>query len=260
MFAAERLERIKSIMLQRKVVNISTLTEILKVSDVTVRKDLDKLEKDQFLRKTHGGAVLIENQDLELGEQDPSELTIDHRVLKEQIAEIALTMVDEGDSIFVGGGTTCYLLCKKLKEAKNITIVSNNISGLNEAAPYFPNQYIVGGQMLYKNGFISTGGAKSLSYLEGIFVNKAFISVDGVALDVGYTTNEITQLDIFQQVHKIARQIIVMADYTKFNQFGIHRIASIEFADCVITNEKVDNKFKESLFKKNIKLLTSYNL
>jgi DeoR/GlpR family transcriptional regulator of sugar metabolism len=258
MFPAQRIAILKRILQEKKSVDISTLSAALEVSDVTVRKYLDKLEEEGFLTKMHGGAILKE--DFNEPEEAEDAESIDGFDAKEQIAILAGSLIDDGDSIFLGPGTTCYLLAKRLAKSKNVTVVTNNVNALEVMAPIVRNLYFIGGEIVYDNGLMYTYGQKALSQLEGMFVQKAFISVEGVDLKAGLTINDIGVLDIIKKVDMISKSLIVLADHNKFNKIGLHHVAPIDQYKIYVSNENVNDKYKEYFFVNDIKILTAYDI
>jgi DeoR family fructose operon transcriptional repressor len=258
MFPAQRIEVLKRILQEKKSVDISTLSVALEVSDVTVRKYLDKLEEEGFLTKMHGGAILKEDYN-EPDDTDELEL-INGYDAKDQIATLVGSLIDDGDSIFLGPGTTCYLLAKRLIKTRNVTLVTNNVNALEIMAPYVKNLCFIGGEIVYKDGLMYTYGQKALSQLDGMFVQKAFISVEGVDLKAGLTVNDINTQEIFKKVESISKTVIIMADHNKFNKVGLHHFAPLDRFKIYVTSEKVDDKYKEYFFINDIKILTAYNI
>lgn len=256
MFAAQRLEKIKKIMYAQKNVNIATLCEILNVSDVTVRRDLEKLESDGFLFKTHGGAVLIE--------KEPNISALDAEIenyeAKSKIADLACTLIEKGDSIFLGPGSTCYILSKKLKDIENITIVTNNISALGELTPHIKNVYLLGGEMSYENRMLYSLDQRNPQLLEGTYVNKVFIGISGVELKAGFTANNLGLSIVLKQAAKTSKNVIFLADHTKFDKIGLYQVVPIDFPRCVVTDEKLGDDYKQYFYEHDIKVLTAYDI
>lgn len=253
MFAAQRLERIRSLLLQHKTIDIATLCSVLNVSNVTVRKDFDILEAEGFLKKIHGGAVLIDTDSkspissIELYEE------------KDGIAQLALKLVEEGDSVFLGSGSTCYLFSKKLPGC-NINIVTSNISALGELVPHLPNTYIIGGNAVQQKSLLSSTGSLAFNYLDSIYISKSFITVDGVDKNAGLTVNDHYDLLLIQKILEISKKVIILVDSSKFGKIALHRLGSLSIADTYITNPSVDDFYKVFFYENNIKLLTKYDI
>lgn len=256
MFAAQRMELIKDILIKNKTVDVSTLISILNVSDVTVRKDLDKLEKEGFLYKTHGGAILCETKSSETSER----LIIRNHTAKTKIVELAMTLIDDNDSIFIGHGSTCYLLSQHIKKMKNVSVVTNNIAASNEIMDSIRNTYLLGGEIDDVDGIPYTTGPNSLNDLNNIFVNKAFISVGGIDLMAGLTCDNLNKKNILKSVTSISKNIIVLADNEKFGRIGMYHIAPLDIISCLITNHCDNNEYKTAMFQKNIKFLTAFEI
>jgi len=245
MFAEQRIKEIKKIMKKKKQVDINTLSSELNVSDVTVRKDLNKLAEMGFLKKKHGGAILVEN------ENENINLNIENKKEKEYLIELAYDMIDEGDTIFLGSGTTCYLLAKKLKEKKDITVLTNNISALEYLVPHIKNVFLIGGEVVYYNGMVHSSGRKD-GYFHEIFANKAFTSVTGVDKMSGLTVNRAVSCYIYDKISKISKEWFLMVDDSKFDKVGLYQVGLIEDPDYLITNkikEEYEHVFKENKVK-----------
>lgn len=254
MFAAQRIAKIKSILLDQKSTNIAALCSVLDVSDVTVRKDLDKLENEGFLIKTHGGAVLVDNQ------PKTQNILIEKQLLKDKIAELALTLIEEGDTIFLGPGSTCFLFSQHLKKFRNIIVITNNINALHELSTHIRSVFLIGGELNNLNGMLYSAGQTAISYLDGLFVSKAFFSVDGIDLEAGLTINERSQMELLQKLPSVTKQVIILADQTKFDKIGLYQIFKNDFPSCIITNEKISGDYKRFFFENNVKMLTTYDI
>lgn len=256
MFAAQRIKVIKEIMIKNKSVDIATLTDILNVSDVTVRKDLDTLEKEHFLVKNHGGAVIVESEE----QASNKDFIIENYLEKEQIANLAYTLVEDGDTIFLGYGSTCYIFAKSLKEKKNITVVTTNVNALNELLPNVSKTILIGGEVTYKDGMMYSTGELTAENLKGIFVNKSFMSVDAVDLMAGFTVNDVSNLSVLKLIPKLSKQVIFLADHSKFDKIGFYQIAPIGLPNCIVSNDRLNDKYKQLFYEKNIKVLTAFDL
>lgn len=258
MFQGQRIKVLKSIIQEKKTVDIATLTAALNVSDVTVRKYLDILEQEGFLKKMHGGAIL--NEDFQEADELDDDETIDGLAAKEQIADLAVTMVEDGDCIFIGPGTTCYILAKRLQHLKNITVVTNNVNALELLSPFVRNLYFIGGEIVFRDGVMFSHGSKALAQLEGMFVQKAFITVEGIDLLAGLTVNDLGIMDIIYKIEAISKKLIILADHQKFNKIGLHHVMPIDRVKIYISNERLDEKYKKFFFENDIKILTSYDI
>lgn len=256
MFQGQRIELLKQIVIKHKTVDISTLCNELKVSDVTVRKYLDMLENEGFLIRFRGG-VMLNDADLET-EYRGIEADIDDEEV-DQVATLAATLIEDGDSVFIGHGRLCFALSKKLGNFNNLTIITNNFNIVPNIVSNVRNLYFIGGEVLGYNGNIYSCGTKALRQLEHLSVQKSFIGVDGVDQKVGVTVSDSELYEILMRVVEISREVIILVEHNKFNKVGLHKLSNIDQFKIYVTGKEVDSKYKQYFFNNDIKLLTPYN-
>lgn len=253
MFAIERLNKIKEILLQEKRVDVFELSEMFSVTEVTIRRDLDKLEQEGFLIKTYGGAVLNRKQ-FSIGQMlDSQEKSSEE---KQMIGKIASEMIEDGDAIFLSPGTTCLEIAKNIKQ-KRLTVVTNDILIGYELRNYSGLKVIVTGGDLIQSTSTLTGGF-ALHALNGIYISKAFIGVKGINFNSGYTVDSYEEVMVVGEVLRKSSDIIIVADYTKFNYTAFARLGDLSIAKKVITNKQVPIEYKKYYFENNIKLYTTF--
>ena len=256
MLRDQRIEKIKTIMLQERNIDVATLSDKTGVSQVTIRKDLEMLDQEGFLIKTHGGAVLSEKEMLNtLGHSDRN---ISQVEAKEKIAKLAVRLIQDGDSVFLSAGSTCYLLSQQFATKSHLRVVTNNVNAIQPLFSHVQNVMIIGGDVSEKDGMFAVGDT-TYNFMDDIYVNIAFISVDGVDLDGGFTVNDRQKVQLFKYLKSKAEKIVILADSAKFNKREMYRLGDIDFAHCVVSDEKIEAKYLESFFSNNIKALTSYD-
>jgi DeoR/GlpR family transcriptional regulator of sugar metabolism len=253
MFAIERQNRIKEILYKEKRVDVFELSKLFTVTEVTIRRDLDKLEQEGFLIKTYGGAVLNEEVS-----HNPLTTALEDNVLEEKrmIGRIASQMIEPGEAIYLGPGSTCLEIARNIKE-KRVTVVTNDILIAYDLKNSTGIKVIVTGGDLIQSTSILVGGF-ALQALSGIYINKAFIGVNGINFDSGYTVDSYEEAMVIQEVKKISNEIIAVADYTKFGHTAFARLGELSMAKKVITNKQVPNEYKKYFFEHAIKLYTTY--
>ena len=261
MFPAQRIALLKNILLEKKTVDTATLCSQLDVSDVTVRKYLDKLEQEGFLIKYHGGAMLADTfTEEESVPENPDGLQIEHYQEKEQVAKIAADLVEDGENIFIGAGMTCTLFAKHLGTKKNITVVTNNLSAAPYLVPYVKRVYFLGGDLVCGNNCLYTSGTDTLNYLQRIYVSKAFFDVDGIDFAAGLTVNDLNRATLIDRICNLASKRCILADCFKFNRIDLYRVCDLDYFDIYITNPQLEDRYKTYFFDHDIKLLTSYDI
>lgn len=261
MFPAQRIAKLKQILLTDKTVTIATLCEELEVSDVTVRKYLDELEKEGFLKKFHGGAILVEPESA--GASPFSHLNTDpslNLVTVDQIVSLATTMLEDNDTIFLGHGALCTAFASKLSSFSGISVLTNNINAVPALQSAVSNLYFIGGEIVAQQNNFFSCGQKMLQQLDGIFIQKAFYTVDGIDLQAGLTVNNFEACESLCKINRIARDVIIMAGSEKFNKICMHQVRKIDSDSIFVTDLGLDSKYKQYFFEHNIKVLTSYDL
>nr|MBO2493865.1 DeoR/GlpR transcriptional regulator [Clostridia bacterium]PZN09634.1 MAG: DeoR/GlpR transcriptional regulator [Caldicoprobacter oshimai] len=254
MFAIERLNKIKEILLKEKRVDVIELSQLFSVTEVTIRRDLDKLEKEGFAIKTYGGAVLNENifqqsSSFEYEEKDNIEEN-------KMIGKIAAEMVEDNEAIYLSPGRACFELTRHLK-SKNLTVVTNDLAIAYELKNKPGLKVIVtGGTLIHSTTTLV--GEFTLQTLNGIYINKAFINVKGVDFDAGYTLGSKEEIMIIEKIREISKEFIIMADYTKFNRTSFAKLGNLTMAKKIITNKQVPPEYKKFFFEKGIKLYTTF--
>ncbi len=242
MFIAERLEKIRQILLEQKTIDITSLCEMLGVSDVTVRKDLERLEDEKFLKKIHGGAVLSEGVDERYFQQNEVFPFYDE---KTAIAEKALSLIGEFDSLFIGPGSSCYIFAKMLYRYRNVRVITNNLNTLSFLYNAVKRVYVLGGEIGYRDNMMFSSGDKELRELDNIFLNKAIITYNGIDLETGFTLDEMSLVKIYEKVFSISKEVIVLASENKFGHHGMYHSRSLKDVDYLITNRKPGDQFAE---------------
>jgi DeoR/GlpR family transcriptional regulator of sugar metabolism len=260
MFKAERLKRIKEIIYERKQVNVTTLSSLLDVTEVTIRSDLEILEEEGFLSRTHGGAVLNEEYTSQNAVNDAlSGRDISYNKDKEYIGRIASHLIMENEWVFLGSGVTCYYIAKELINRKNINVLSNNLYVINILSAYPYINVIATGGVLSPSLSCMTGDILTKS-LENMFFSKAFFSVAGASFEGGYTLSSSVEMEVYRTVSQKTKELILAVDHTKFDQISFLRIGGLDMAGTVISNEKLPTDYKAYYFDKGIRIFTSYEL
>lgn len=255
MFAAGRLEKIRELLQEHKKIDVLTLVKALDVSEATVRRDLEKLEEKGFLVRTHGGAILVEQEQTSF---------IDHIELLEEkklIAELAANLVHNNEIIYVGGGSTCLQFALALREKKDLTIVTSNLCAAVEMAG-LPNLslMVAGGAVRYRESSISTVGEFAYNMLENIFVDKVFLGADGVDLRFGFSYTNPDQASLYKKAMEMSNQIILLCDHTKFGRRAVSQLCPLTEVSMVVTNQNVPPEYKSFFFDNNIPIITKYDL
>jgi DeoR family transcriptional regulator of aga operon len=234
---SNRTDEILKELLRTGEVSVSDLVQRLTVSPATVRRALRSLESKGLLRRTHGGAVSLEPPLYEpfrhvssFQEQET------HRVVeKRQIGLAAAELIADGETIAIGAGTTTTQVARSIRHRKGITIVTNAINIAMELSHRDDLKVMVTGGWVSGSWFALVGPAAIESAGE-MFVDKAFIGVDGIHAERGLSTNYPDQATIHRAMVKQARRTIVVADHHKLGVVGTALICPLADIHVLITD------------------------
>lgn len=255
MFAEERYRLILQAVNNNGKATVMELSEALGVTAVTVRRDLEKLEERGLLLRTHGGAMAITME----GTDTAYERTFQEKLgkfaeEKGRIAQTAADLVVDGEAILLTPGTTNTLLYRKLVGKNDLTIVTNaaNIVLQENDAPN--HDVILTGGKLRAKSYALVGPLAEQS-LNAIRVDKLFLGVDGFDLQEGLTTPNLLEASINRKMIEISKQVIVVADHSKFGRVFFSKITSLDVVHTVISDSGLSERMAAAIRDVGIKLL-----
>lgn len=249
MFALERQKKIMELLRENGSVMVNDLSRDFGVTLETVRRDLEKLEQMEQVRRTHGGAVLFEDAALDLSLEKRSGLNTDG---KAEIAKKTIKLIRAGDAVFLDSSTTSFYLSKAMKELKDITVITNNLLIVNELQACDKIRVIsTGGTLDMKN--LSFVGEISLRNIEdNFFANKVFFSCKGVTAEHGMMESNDVEYQIKSAMIRNSKQRICIADESKFNTVAFIKLADFSDIDYFISDKVPDEKMKKVLKKNKV--------
>ncbi|MCC3355857.1 DeoR/GlpR family DNA-binding transcription regulator [Bacillus sp. REN16] len=249
MLVAERHKKIVDLVNERTSIRVTELSKIFSVTEETIRRDLEKLEKESLLMRSHGGAVSIEKDH---AETSYLEREITNAAGKKAIAQVAVNYIQEGDQIVLDASTTAWYVAKELPDIP-LTVVTNSIKVAIELSKKEQVKVIsTGGSLLSKSlSFVGPLAERSISMYH---VNKAFLSCKGVHLSKGLSDSIESQALLKKQMMDIADETILMVDSSKFGTQAFSHISPLHKVDTIITDAKVDNPIIREFEEKEIKI------
>ena len=231
--AEDRQGKIVDLLRDEPFVDIRSLTERFGVSVATVRRDLRELEEAGLLRRTHGGAVSI-NQ---AGQDAPhAARSVSHQAEKAAIAAAAVKMIADGDAVLLDAGTTALEVAKLLVGRKGLTLISNGADIVAELIRGdTPNVYSVGGE--YTDSNRSFRGPLAESFIRQFNVDKLILNASSIDLDRGLICTASPQnASIQKAMIEVANRVIVVADHTKFGKSSLSVTTKIEDVGVIVTD------------------------
>ncbi len=234
-FQEERMRGIMRILETENRVLIVDLCKTFNTTSVTIRKDLDLLESQGLLKRTHGGAILSKPlfQGLTLNEKE--KLNAEE---KERIATEALKMISEGDVVILDSGSTTTQLARNMKNLKGIKVITNAVNIALELANSELEIILTGG-LLQKNSSTLIGPLADYS-LKKISADKLFHGVDGVDYEIGLTTPDVVEANTSRVMMERSSENILLVDSSKFGRRSLGVICQIKEIDKIITTKKMD--------------------
>ncbi len=234
MLAQERHARIVSELERRESVRVSELVGLLGVSDMTIRRDLDLLQRAGQLHKVHGGAT--RKADRSTDEPGFAAKSTREQVEKEAIGARAASLVEPGSAIAISAGTTTAALARHLGAVPDLTVVTNSVwvaDTLHGDARSDTTVLLTGGLRTPSDALV---GPLTVSALRSIHADVAFVGVHGMDARTGFTTPNLMEWETNLALVACARRLVVVADSTKWGVVGLSSFAALVDADVLVTD------------------------
>lgn len=250
MFALQRQQKIMELLYSNKSVDVSVLSSLFNVSEMTIRRDLSKLENDGCLKKTYGGAVLRDESE--------DELPRDETVNLSGMVMLAVALIEDGDSVFIGSGPSSRELAHALK-GRSLIVVTNDLFVASELSDS-PGMrvFIVGSELRFGTGMLT--GSVSTEMLGSLSISTSFISVGGTDLRTGFTLSSFEECRLVGEILKVTRKAVFLAKSAGFDRPSFARLAGLETPQAVITDDDIPPRYKTFLFDHGVSLYTPFEL
>lgn len=240
---------------RNQMVSVVDLSERFQVSEVSIRRDLDRLTQHGLLKRVHGGAVAIPDTALSQSYNAKIQQNIEE---KESIGRAAAKLIKGGDQLIFDASTTGLQVARNISgdllSSGNLTIITASLPIVLELGHWKGLHVILLGG-IYLPEFRSFVGPQTLSNLEGLYPDKAFIGTDGITLSRGATGSNILESEVDRAMARAASEVILVADSSKINQVGLTSIVPIERIDTFVTDEGAPDDFVEALRGQGIEVI-----
>ena len=235
MLANQRREKILELIREDGQAKVLDLSRIFKVTEVTIRQDLEKLEQEGFIVREHGGAYL---KNIDQGVRNLILQNQENLAEKMIIASKAVEFIHEGDSIILDSGSTTTEIAKLLIGYKNLTVITN---ALNIALILGANPGIIvivtGGE--FKAPTLSLTGQKAADFFQNLHVDKLFLATAGIALKYGLTYPGISDICVKRAMIESSNEIYLVADSTKIGKNSFASLGALSLINYLITDSKI---------------------
>ncbi|MDQ7030991.1 MAG: DeoR/GlpR family DNA-binding transcription regulator [Ardenticatenia bacterium] len=251
MLAEERHQQILVLLEEKGAVTVAELCEQFGVSEMTVRRDLAALERKGLLRRVHGGAVSARGRSYE-----PPFLVRSgrHAREKQRIAEAALSLIHDGDSIALDVGTTTLEIARRLRDVRNLTIVTPSLHIANVLADTPHNRIILTGGIL-RPGELSLVGPFAERIFAELYVDKLFLGIGGLDLEAGLTEYNLEDAQVKRAMLRSAKECIVVTDSSKLGQVAFAFVAPVSAMHTLITDDGADPEVVAQLEEEGVNVM-----
>ena len=234
-------------------VSVNDLSESLGVSSVTIRNDLEQLEKKNMLLRARGGAMKISKNHVGL-DYPLSDKQKKHLLEKKEIGKKAIELIEVGNTIILDSGSTTFEVAKNLGEFEELTVITNAINIASLLAEHKNINVIVPGGTMRKNS-LSLVGILAEKGFRNYFCDQLFLGVDGFDTSYGLSTPNIEEAHLNQIMIEMSKQVIVVADSSKFNRRGFAFIAPVTKIHTLITDKGIPAEERSKLEALGIEVL-----
>jgi DeoR/GlpR family transcriptional regulator of sugar metabolism len=241
----QRHTKILEALTKNQRIEVTALADMLEVSQVTIRKDLDRLEEQGLIRRKHGFASIdwVDDVGMRLAY---------HYNIKRRIAATAAEAVDDGETVLIESGSCCALLAEELANTKrDVTIITNSAFIANHIR-YVPHgqTVLLGGN--YQQESQVTTGPLTRKCAEMFFLDKFFLGADGFTEKFGFTGKDHIRAQTIQELAELAGQIMVLTESEKFACRGVVGLVPTERVKALYTDDKILPETESFLRGKNV--------
>ena len=254
MFAVERVKIIKKYLRENQKVEVAVLSDILDVTEVTIRRDLEKMEKEGFLTRIYGGAMLNEP------EVSPFAVPrIPENSENSGIGQIASHLVEDNDVIMITQGVVAVQLARHLGDKKNLTVLTNDLLIALELTAFPQLKVIIlGGDLEHQSKGVF--GNYTINSIRNFFVNKVFFEVNGINENSGFTVSSIEKANLIHEALKISSEAVCLCSSECFGNTAFYPVGPLSLATKIVTGSDLEDRYKNLIFDQNIQLFTSLQM
>lgn len=256
MYAIQRTRIIKQYLQEHGEASVHALSGLLGVSEVTVRRDLERLEAEEWLTRTHGGAMInAPSPDLTVTSAAP--LGVDTEALDE-IGNLALRMVEDNEIVMLGNGPICVRIAEKLDARSGLTVLTNDVRIASRVTRQAANRVVLlGGDVDMQEQAVF--GSMAVENLKRFFVQRLFVQVDGLNDQLELSVNSQSKADLIRASIEVSDETVVTCLPDQFSRNSFFRLGPLTLADKMITDTHVDDEYKSRIFNAGVPLYTPVN-
>ena len=252
MLGIERRSEILRLVRRDGSVKVGELSALFEVTEETIRRDITKLDQEGQVKKTYGGAVLLDSLSEDVSYVDRERSNI---MEKRRIAQLAQQFIDHGDTIFIDASTTALEMAKAIDRKKEVTIITNSVLAINQLTHYENIHVIgIGGTLNPKN--LSMEGPVAIQCIDYYNADKLFFSVKGITKEKGLMDSKEVSVEIKKHMMENSKQVFLLADTTKFGQSALFGYLPMHHVDALITDYEMDKSWKAYFEKNEVEIIS----
>lgn len=251
MLANQRRDKILELLKEDGSAKVIQLAKIFRVSEVTIRQDLEKLEKEGLVTREHGGAYLKE---IEKQVRDFALMNQTNLEKKSVIGQKAASLIEDGDTIILDSGSTTTEIAKNLVGRKNLTVITNALNitlllGVEQGIEVI----MTGGE--FKPPTLSLTGQKAAVFFNDIHVDKLFLATAGISLRSGLTYPSLSDIVVKKAMIEVAEIVYLVADSTKIGKGAFASLGALSLIDYIITDSAIKDQHLQLFRDHDIELI-----
>jgi DeoR family transcriptional regulator, fructose operon transcriptional repressor len=246
---AERQLKIQDLFSREEFVNLAELCEKFRASKSSIRRDLIEMEERGVLRRVHGGAIFVQPRDESL---DYGRLAVSHHEEKVRIGHVAAQLIEDGQTVIMGGGSTVVEVARSLND-RTVQIITNSIPVAQLFWESKQTEVILTGGYLYPKLGIQLGPFCE-RMLNSVSADVLVMGIRGITR-AGLSDSNTLVVESIHAMIKAARKVVIVADHTKFGRDAMMHVADLNELDQVITDAAVPPEFRQMLAENNVECL-----
>ncbi len=249
----DRQLQILQLLERQQRISVADICAIFDISEATARRDLEALASQDKLQRVHGGAIVLTQAPPEQPILQRQSEQTDEKV---RIGQTAAALVRDGDTIFLGSGTTVLEAARLLRGRRDLTILTNSLPVVNALAGDGGITIICLGGMLRESEFSFIGHITEQALAE-VRADKVFVGTRAISLEHGLTNEYLPETMTDRAILKAGKEIIVLADHTKFGRASTVLLAPLESIHTIVTDDQTPQDFLEAVQARGIRVVLS---
>lgn len=249
----ERRLRIVQIIQDKKKVSIAELSREIGVSEITIRRDLKDLSDKGIIHRVHGGAIVTKPNTIDLPVLERIQKENEQ---KESIGLAAAALIKDGDSVFIGSGSTTAYVARNLVNRKRLTVITNALNvGMEFSDPVGITVVVIGGML--RSSELSMIGHIADQALREVRVDKVIIGMTAISVDKGLSNDYLPEVMTDRAIFDMAQEVILVADHTKFGKVASGYVAPINRITTLITDHKTDLSYLDQIRNMGVNVIVT---